>query len=213
MGKNITQLHIFWLGRQWPAFHRPLTNMTLRLICSSERCRSWWDCTLAVQQFHYVMDLNRRYPNYQRINNKPFLARHALSQSSLQYNKYRIITQINTDRYSSLANRNVFGKTSAVFTATLSGKHEILQAFHSAAKYRRRPLFNATKIGWRPLLECRAVMLPRRKTRWNVLGCPKLANRCKPLVGQSSRYCEDVGQTLLFNRFFRLSIYALVVKI
>jgi len=32
------------------------------------------------------------------------------------------------------------------------------------AEYRWRPLFNAAKFGWRPLLECRAVMLPRRKT-------------------------------------------------
>ena len=30
------------------------------------------------------------------------------------------------------------------------------------ADYRRRPLFNAAKFGWRPLLECRAVTLPRR---------------------------------------------------
>jgi len=60
------------------------------------------------------------------------------------------------------------------------------------AKYRWRPLFNATKFGWRPLLECRAVTLPRRKTRWNLLGCPKLANRTQPLVGQSSPYCEDM---------------------
>jgi len=35
------------------------------------------------------------------------------------------------------------------------------------AEYRRRPLFNAAKFGWRPLLECRAVTLPRRETRWN----------------------------------------------
>jgi len=32
------------------------------------------------------------------------------------------------------------------------------------AEYMWRPLFNATKFGKRPLLECRAVMLPRRKT-------------------------------------------------
>ena len=36
-------------------------------------------------------------------------------------------------------------------------------------------LFNAAKFGWRPLLECRAVTLPRRETRWNLQGCPKLA--------------------------------------
>ena len=52
------------------------------------------------------------------------------------------------------------------------------------AEYRWRPLFNAAKFGWRPLLECRAVTLPRRKSRWNLQGCPKLANRSQPLVGQ-----------------------------
>jgi len=31
------------------------------------------------------------------------------------------------------------------------------------AKYRWHPLFNATKFGWRPLLNCRAVTLPRRE--------------------------------------------------
>ena len=37
------------------------------------------------------------------------------------------------------------------------------------AEYRWRPPFNAAKFGWRPILvlttECRAVTLPRRKTR------------------------------------------------
>jgi len=60
------------------------------------------------------------------------------------------------------------------------------------AKYRWRPLFNAAKFGWRPLLECRAVTLPRRETRWNLQGCPKLANRSYPLVGRSSPYCGDM---------------------
>ena len=32
------------------------------------------------------------------------------------------------------------------------------------AKYRWRPLFNAAKFDWHPLLECRAVMLPRHET-------------------------------------------------
>ena len=36
------------------------------------------------------------------------------------------------------------------------------------AEYKWRPLFNAAMFGWRPLLECRAVTLPRRKTRWNL---------------------------------------------
>jgi len=59
-------------------------------------------------------------------------------------------------------------------------------------KYRWRPLFNAAKFGWRPLLECHAVTLPRRKTHWNLQGCPKLANRSQLLVGRSSPYYQDM---------------------
>jgi len=60
------------------------------------------------------------------------------------------------------------------------------------AKYRWRPLFNVANFGWRPQLECCAVTLPRRESRWNLLGCPKQPNRSQPLVGQSSPYCEDM---------------------
>ena len=60
------------------------------------------------------------------------------------------------------------------------------------AEYKWRHLFNAAKFGWRPLLECNAVTLPRRETRWNLLGRPKLANRSQPLVGRSSPYCKDM---------------------
>ena len=69
------------------------------------------------------------------------------------------------------------------------------------AEYRWHPLFNAAKFGWRPLLECRAVTLPRRETRWNYLGCLKLTKWSQPLVGRSSPYCGDIG-LLLFNKFF-----------
>ena len=60
------------------------------------------------------------------------------------------------------------------------------------AEYRWRPLFNAAKFGWRPLLECRAVTLPRRETCWNLQGCPKLTKRSQPLVGRSSPYYGDM---------------------
>ena len=60
------------------------------------------------------------------------------------------------------------------------------------AEYRWRPLFKTAKFGWRPLLECRAVTLPRRETRWHLLGCPKLADRSQPLVGQSSPCYEHM---------------------
>jgi len=82
------------------------------------------------------------------------------------------------------------------------------------AKYRWRPLFNAAEFGWRPLLECRAVTLPRGESRWNLQGCPKLANRSQPLIGRSSPYYEDMWRRYrCLTSFFRLSIHASAAKI
>ena len=69
-------------------------------------------------------------------------------------------------------------------------------------EYRWRPLFNATKFGWRPLLKCCAVTLPRRQTRWNLQRCPKLANSSQPLVGRSSPYCDVWGRHCCLTSFF-----------
>ena len=60
------------------------------------------------------------------------------------------------------------------------------------AEYRWRPLFNAAKFGWRPMLEWRAVTLLRRETRWNLQGCPKLTKWSQSLVGRSSPYSGDM---------------------
>jgi len=60
------------------------------------------------------------------------------------------------------------------------------------AEYRWHPLFNAAKFGWRPILQCRAVTLPRCKTRWNLQWCPKLTKRSQALVGQSLPYCGNM---------------------
>jgi len=62
----------------------------------------------------------------------------------------------------------------------------------AALPNRWRHLFNAAKFGWRPLVECRAVTLPRRETQWNLQGYLKLANRSQPVAGQSSPYYEDM---------------------
>jgi len=71
------------------------------------------------------------------------------------------------------------------------------------AKYRWRPLFNAVKFGWRPLLECHAVTLPRHETHSNLQGCPKLPNRSQPSVGRSSPYYEDIWRRYCcLTRFF-----------
>jgi len=61
-----------------------------------------------------------------------------------------------------------------------------------SAEHRWRSLFNTAKFGWRPLLDCRAVTLPRHDTHWNMMGCPKPANLSQPLVGRSSPYCKDI---------------------
>jgi len=74
------------------------------------------------------------------------------------------------------------------------------------AEYRWRPLFNAAKFGWRPLPGCRAVTLPRRESRWNLQGCPKLVNKFQPLVGRSSPYYQD-----MWRRYCSLTSFLLIV--
>ena len=74
------------------------------------------------------------------------------------------------------------------------------------AEYRWHPLFNAAKFGWRPLLQCRAVTLPRRETCWNSQGCPKLPDRSQLLVGWSSPYCGDMWRRYCCLRSFFLVI-------
>ena len=82
------------------------------------------------------------------------------------------------------------------------------------AEYRWRPLFNAAKFGWRPLLECRAVTKPKRETRWNLQVCPKLTKQSQPLVGRSSPYYGDMWRRYCcLTSFFRLAIHALFAKI
>jgi len=73
---------------------------------------------------------------------------------------------------------------------------------------RRKVWMTHTTIG------CRAVTLPRRETRWNLLGWPKLASRSQPLINRSSPYCEDMWRRYCcLISFFRLSIRTLVAKI
>ena len=72
------------------------------------------------------------------------------------------------------------------------------------AEYTWRPLFNTAKFGWRPLLDCRAVTLPRCKTRWNLLGCPKLANRSQPPAGQVHHIVRTCGRHCCLTSFFSI---------
>jgi len=67
-------------------------------------------------------------------------------------------------------------------------------------------LCSTRKLWLTPTTICRAVTLPRRKTRWNLQGCPKLANRSQPFVGRSSPYYEHVWRT-----YRRLTIFFPIV--
>jgi len=63
-------------------------------------------------------------------------------------------------------------------------------------------LCSTPQFGWRSLLQCRAVTLPRRETRWNLQGCPKLPDRSQPPVGRSSPYCGDMWRRYCCLTFF-----------
>jgi len=58
------------------------------------------------------------------------------------------------------------------------------------AEQRWRPVFNAA-VWLTASTRCRAVTLPRRETRWNLQGCPKVPDWSQPLVGRRSPYYED----------------------
>jgi len=52
-------------------------------------------------------------------------------------------------------------------------------------------LCSTPQFGWRPLLDA----VQKRCQEAKFAGCPKLANRSQPLVGQSSPYYEDMWRT------------------
>ena len=61
---------------------------------------------------------------------------------------------------------------------------------------------NRPNCGLPPLRDVGAVTKQRRETRWNLLGCPKLANRSQPLDGRRSPYCEDMWMRYCCLTFF-----------
>ena len=67
-------------------------------------------------------------------------------------------------------------------------------------------LCSTPQFGWRPLLECRAVTLPRRETRWNYLGCPGVPQTNETISAASGPkftiLWSHVEEILLLNKFF-----------
>ena len=100
------------------------------------------------------------------------------------------------------------------FTITTTRMWANAQRDGHPTKYRWRPMFNAAKYGWHPLLDCHAVTLPRCETHWNLQACPKLLNRSQPLVGRSSPYYEDIRRRYCcLIHFYDCRYMPLVVKI
>jgi len=58
------------------------------------------------------------------------------------------------------------------------------ESVHIVYQLRRKPNIVQSLADLR-----RPTSKPRRETRWNLLGVPKLTNRFQPLVGQRSPYC------------------------
>ena len=74
---------------------------------------------------------------------------------------------------------------------------EIRRGIKKERRRRRKKLQDENMYGLpyyigRPQTRCHAVTLPRRKSCWNLQGCPKLANGSQPLVSWSSPYYEDM---------------------
>jgi len=74
------------------------------------------------------------------------------------------------------------------------------------AEYRYRCLFNAAKFGWCPLPECRAVTLPRRDSRWNLLGAPNSQTDLSRYWVEVRRICGD-----MWRRYCCLTSFFLIV--
>jgi len=83
------------------------------------------------------------------------------------------------------------------------------------AEYRWRPLFNAAKFGWRPLLECCAVTLSRQRKPLKFAGVPRTRQQISAVSRPKFTVLwGHVEEVLVINKFFfRLSIHASAAKI
>jgi len=95
----------------------------------------------------------------------------------------------------------------------ITGKKPLLVYIYSVPA--QQTAKHRAKFGWPPLSDVGAVMIPRRKTHLNLLGCHRLPNRSQTLVGRRSPHCENAWRRYCYltSYFFRLSIHALVAKI
>ena len=152
---------------------RPLRNGIVWFAAASYLFVWYWDRTRRVEKKH-VWERNL----FARYNVQWQVAREVLRPScwtSLTYKyNHKTFAKINKTRMWANAQRD-----------------------DRPAECMWHPLYNAVNFGWCPLLECRAVTLARPETLWNLLGCPKLANRCQLLWAEVHHIVRKCGETLL----------------
>ena len=194
----------FWL------IHSQRCCITCQMLCS--QCDSALSCckneveSFAPQQLNYCAALHGLWPA-QRQNSHPrrVWVKLIFKNSCAVLTKNGWTPSVFVTDSNNKNNNNIETMTTRMWAN--------VQRDGRPSECRWRPLSKAANFGWRPLLECRAVTLPRRELRWNLLGCPKRASKSQMLVRRSLPLWGYVGEALLFNNFFRLSIHALVAKI
>jgi len=83
------------------------------------------------------------------------------------------------------------------------------------AEYRWRPLFNAAKFGWRPLLECHSSNAAKTQKPLKFAGVPQTCQQISAVsMPKFIIIWGHVEEASVFNKFFfRLSIHASAAKI
>jgi len=79
----------------------------------------------------------------------------AISETMMRYERERLKCQLNLLYGTNIRKIRRRTRNTRIWANT--------QRDGRPAEYRWYPLFNAAKIGWRPLLECRAVTLPKEE--------------------------------------------------
>jgi len=160
-------------NRHWPIAYRPTAllaydgkfGVAYTYIChwtqSDDNCQICTVCIVMHMQGSIVQSLSRSY------------SRRRITISTIQHQS--AVNRAQKARTSAKPQRTLriwnFGKTRMWANAQRDG---------CPAECRWRRLFNAAKFGWRPLLQCRAVTLPRRETCWNLQGAPNSPTDLSP---------------------------------
>jgi len=185
------------VSKNWMERKQSTPTSGLALILSHPLLESWW-------QWHCALYTGSTTPIPDLTDGAlcllwQFADASALSKGcTMEYSYNNMITTSTVKKTHWKVNRKLDNRTSSIGVCETrmwaNAQHD-----GRPIEHRLRPLFNAAKFGWRSLLDCRAVMLQRRESRWNLQGCPKLVNRSQPKFTILWGHVEDI---LLINKFF-----------